>query len=168
MIGTSRKENRIATLSLLIACGGALLVSCNKKAQPSPTQAAPLKPDPRAVYELHEKCGKDAAEWFKREHESASMASNNVLTVQNEYTNHYNERLNRCYAVVSKVDFTSNSKGESHRLQGETLADVNENRLVGRFFSNTTNDRPLKCNVDSSTCASLDEWQALAKPYMEQ
>ena len=47
------------------------------------------------------------------------------------------------------------------------LADVNENREVGRYFSNQKPEIP-KCAVEDQVCARFEDWQALAKPFMNQ
>lgn len=156
-----------ALLVLLLVGGAALLASCDQKPVHQ-TLAPPPKPDSRVVYELREKCGKDAADWFKREHESDGVIPNSVLPLRNEYSNHYNERLNRCYAVVLRVDAFVRPKSESLTLQNATLADVNENREVGKYFANSNNAAYTKCSVEDSRCQSYEEWQALAKPFMEQ
>ena len=141
-----------------LAFGVALLASCDRNL---PADASPPTPDARAIYELREKCSKDAAEWFKREHGEVDTLG---FTIQNEYTNHYSEKLNRCFALWLNAAFP----GKDLSLKNAALVDVNENREVGKYFSNSRNASYGKCSVANVSCASWDEWHALATPYMEQ
>jgi hypothetical protein len=112
---------------------------------------------------------KDASEWFKREHANEAMADDrDIFTIQNEYTNHYNEHLNRCYALVLIARLIHPAKGKEVNTKGATLVDVNENREIGNYFSNSESGPPVKCSVKDSQCGSLAEWRALATPYMNQ
>ena len=152
-------------VALLLACGTALLTACDNK--PTPTTASPT-PNPRLIYELREKCGKDASDWFKREHGDQVDAVPTIVTVQNEYTNHYNEHLNRCYAIVLNAHLISSAQHKIHSIKSASLVDVNENHEVGTYFINSESTTPLKCSVDDHQCGSIDEWQQLSAPYMNQ
>jgi len=106
--------------------------------------------DPRETFELAEKCGKDAAEWFKR-------SSDNTI---GRYTNHYNRRSNRCYALhVGHINPQNNDICES-------LYDVNENRELGWYMAVTKVS--VICQVEAKKCSSFQEWRVLVKPYMSQ
>ena len=45
--------------------------------------------DQRATFEMREQCGRDANEWFKEFHEGDTVAAGSVVTVQNEFSDHY-------------------------------------------------------------------------------
>jgi hypothetical protein len=156
--------NRTILLVLLVECGAALLASCDRKAAPSPS------PDLRVAYELREKCGKEAGDWFKREYgDDASADGGGVSTIQNEYTNHYNSKMNQCYALVlnAKLVFPGQGKDEVN-VKRAALVDVNENRTIGAYFFNSERGSPVACIVGDHKCESLAEWQALVTPYMNQ
>jgi len=151
---------------ILLGASAVLLGSCHKE---TPLPAAQPSGNARVVYELREKCGKDANEWFKREHSNDGVLDGDVITtIQDEYTNHYNEKLNRCYALVLKSTLIHAPKGKHGNTKSATLVDVNENAETGSYFENDESARPIKCFVRDSVCGSLTEWNALASPYMIQ
>jgi hypothetical protein len=130
---------------------------------------APVTDRDRGVnLELQEKCGRDAREWFKEFHEGDSVATGPVVTLQNEYSNHYSEKRSRCYALVLQSTSISRGAKPAALLHTMLLADVNENREIGRFFENTSGSVPVKCNLDDHGCSSQQEWQSLAAAYMAQ
>jgi hypothetical protein len=125
-------------------------------------------PDPRIAYDLREKCGRDAREWFKHTQEDNVIASKAVLTTQNEYRNHYSDKANRCYAWVLNTQMVTVGHDASQYTNTMLLVDVNENRELGRFFKNSLKDVPAKCDVEGQPCASQETWKTLADPYMTQ
>ena len=64
-------------------------------------------------YELQEKCGKKASEFFVQ----------NFNTAANSYINHYNAKLNKCFVLVT-------GRGEKG-IYRQYLYDVNENKIHG-------------------------------------
>jgi len=74
----------------------------------------------KAQYELQERCGKDAAKFFKR-FSAPDGAS---------YTNHYNPDLNGCFALLN-LSRPGGAPSGSGRIWLEwELWDVNENRQI--------------------------------------
>ena len=103
------------------------------------------------IYQLEEKCGKRAAEIHAAHFPDAADAHNIY-----DYENHYNTRLNKCFIVETTTTF---AKGAT--IKTIIFSDVNENKGYGTFD-------PITCEVEGKTCHSLQEWQALIKPYMEE
>jgi hypothetical protein len=80
----------------------------------------PVRADPdKLAYELQERCGKDAAEFFRRLDLSPTS-----------FTNHYNPDLNGCFALVNK---TLSEHGKGVTWVEWDLWDVNENRQLDMF-----------------------------------
>jgi hypothetical protein len=156
---------------LVIATIAALSVSCSETTPPSPNGPAATStlrpPDPRVVYDLREKCGRDAREWFQHFHADDVGYPPTTVAIQNEYSNHYNERLNRCYAIWLNAKII-NAPGNKGSTKAMDLFEVNDNQDLGRFFMNSKSDKPVDCYVGDQHCDSQQEWQALADPYMSQ
>ena len=92
-------------------------------------------------YQLQEQCGKRSDDYCK-----------NCNSDSESYKNHYNKKLNKCFILVMK--------GEN----GKLLMDVNERKQYGFFFSNKDD---FFCDVLDKSCKSIEEWDKLVKPYME-
>jgi hypothetical protein len=152
-----------------------LFASCSENAapvvpqsKPSPVQSAPPALDPRIIYDLREKCGRDTREWFKHFYGDGSSRTTDGES-HSSYTNHYNERLNRCYALLASTGFIRDSKTHKVRMSDDrTLVDVSENRDLGNYFKFSDMDRSMACNIGDKNCASRGEWEGLVAPYMEQ
>lgn len=111
----------------------------------------------KEVYELQERCGKRAGEWFKEflDKEPSDAEGTQWTTT---YTNHYNSRLNKCFAVAKHVG----------TYIGKSLWDINENKKYGSGTFSEGGKGYFDCELVGKTCHSEQEWDALVKPYMEQ
>jgi hypothetical protein len=101
--------------------------------------------------------------WFKQFHEGDSVADQVALTTQNEYRNHYNEKLNRCYALVLNTRMLVK---DLCALNTMSLIDVNENNQIGDYFKNCRGPKPLRRTVAGQACTSQEEFEALVTPYL--
>jgi hypothetical protein len=147
---------------------GALLVcSCSRQPDP-PAAAAPPAPPARdtrlEMYQLQEKCAKDAHDWYKREWEDVPGPN-----IASTYTNHYNSKLDRCFLIVTSAVFGTDKKtGVAYSTNSKTLLDVLENRDIGVFDQKSSVGQPTQCEVHDVICASADEWTMRVKPYMTE
>jgi hypothetical protein len=158
---------------VIAACSSLLLVSCEKASPPAPPAAAPVatpaapSPDTRkAIYELQEKCARDARDWYKHWWEDAPSPAG--ASINTNYTNHYNAKVGRCFILVTSLQFAKDKKtGKVNRSDEKELVDVLENRGVGTEF--IWQDLPInmQCEFNEKECHSAGEWEVLAKPYME-
>ena len=113
---------------------------------------------------LKKRCKKLAKEFYKKNFNSK------ILPV---YQSYYNEKLNKCFVIISNQNNTE-----------KYLFEVNANEMIihGIFIqvdndvdfclvsnkgykSKTEEDMPVKANVK---CKSRAEWDKLVKPYMEE
>lgn len=124
-------------------------------------------------YELQERCGKRAEEFFHRNYGDGTLTQD-YKTEEGEikteafqittYTNNYNGRLNKCFILI-----------ESKYLSGiirEELYDVNKNENYGTF-NGTWDGKKQRvtvalCVMLGHQCKSYAEWNSLIKPYMEE
>jgi hypothetical protein len=177
--GTARRGWLCILLLLAISITIAvLLTSCGEKPQPPPVLApgigppiapAPTAPDPRVVYELREKCGKDAQAWYHHYFEENVTKVPGYTLINSSFTSHYSERMNQCFAVVISLTSSRDDKTKVVKFfDDRLLADVLENRDLGTFMKFSNMDRPMDCSVHEKNCTSLDQWQDLTKPFMEQ
>ena len=177
-IGIGRRRAMTCRLSVgrvgSIMLAALVSTSCgNNTPSPPPKAASAPAPNPRVVYELREKCGKDAREWFDHNNLEEGAAAAGIL-MNSDFTNHYNEHLNRCYAVLIETGTMFHSQWPSDKTKqmvmtlDKHLVEVAENKDVGHFFINSTIDKPISCNVGDQTCGSREEWDRLVAPYMSQ
>jgi len=103
-------------------------------------------------YDLQTRCGKQAAEAFKKE--TNSQAAN--------YEDHYNFRLNKCFYIEITNGYDEHLKAP---VKDMMLHDLNENRQIASYH-NWGNTVEL-CVVEQKQCKSEEEWWALIKPFME-
>lgn len=118
-------------------------------------------------YELQERCGKRAEEFFKKKY------GNGVTKIkggqqETEYINHYNKNLNKCFIKLT----TSNVLYKQQRPEVVTsfeilVLDINTNIEYARFINIYQKERPALCKVEERTCRDLEEWEKLTKIYME-
>jgi len=118
-------------------------------------------------YDLQARCAKDARAWFNQ---SYSRDSQTDLL---DYTNHYNKNLNKCFATV-EYHFTIAPKNPSW-MNDMSLWDIYENSQYGKFLESHTIDLNLKggtadhivtCEVAGSKCKTIDEYNGLVQPYL--
>ena len=115
-------------------------------------------------YELHERCGKHAEEWFKHEYGKGSYKTDDGTAIAG-YTNHYNSKLNICFILLS-INYFAHQKAEKEKYtHTEDLFDINEQKGYGSFYKNGD---AVICNVGDKVCPSIFQWNALIKPYMEE
>jgi hypothetical protein len=114
--------------------------------------------EPNAVlYQLQERCGKTAAEVFRRDYENVTIKG--AENWHFNYQAHYNAHLNKCFFLEISKSFEKNNT-TSYRL-----FDLLENREYGGF---SEINNYVFCNVLDTACMSKTEWDNLIKPYMEE
>lgn len=109
-------------------------------------------------------CGKDAENYFIKNCGYGSKQIEGNLTERCSFSNHYNIKMNKCFAHIVALD-TSNETG-STLITTIALDEVNEHKEYGIFADN--NGRVNWCNVAGKHCRSYEEFMALIKPYMEE
>jgi hypothetical protein len=126
------------------------------------TNASFAEPN-KVLYELQERCGRQASETFKMEHGSNVTNTSEGQTVAN-YENHYNARLNKCfYLEIAMIFPRTKDRKMSTSLR---LFDLHENREFGSYFR-FDGGPVMQCAVDEKSCGTEQEWRALTKPFME-
>jgi Protein of unknown function (DUF4236) len=168
----------IVLLSAILIAIAVLLSSCSEKPQvqsvlgpgigPAPrTQAAS---DPRIVYELREKCGSDAQAWYLQDIIKASVGQPAGMHIVNTgFTSHYNERLNRCFAIATATLSLRDAKTKVTRIGTmSALTDVLENKDFGQFFNFNDMPKPMACNVNEHKCDSQETFDGLAASFMNE
>lgn len=155
---------KLFTLSLCMI----FLVACqqNEKAPKSASENLSHAASPKEEYDLQERCGKRAEEYFKREYGNgiSNTKDGQSMTV---YTNHYNKKLNKCFILLTTTNVTYKDKKVSSSTF-RSLYDINENKEYGIFFKRDNDNFVFECKVSDKVCNSEDEWEALIKPYMEE
>jgi hypothetical protein len=117
--------------------------------------------------DLQEKCWKQSQEIFRL----GDWHKNQLAS----FENHYNERVNRCFLIVSDTD-TKTAPGTI--FVNKILGDAFEERTLGSYTWRSDKVKkywenpPLECNVilpsgEKKSCNSLDQWEELVKAYMQ-
>ncbi len=127
------------------------------------TNASYAEPN-KVLYELQERCGKQASETFKKEWGANFSNTSEGQTVAN-YENHYNTRLNKCFYLEMALTFP----GTKDRKTSTSLRlfDLHENREFGSYFR-FDGGSVMQCMVGETSCRTEQEWRALTKPFMEE
>ena len=168
---------RIALSALLVALAGCDAPSGGSKETTTPMaqeREVTAALSRRQAYELSERCGKTAGEEFRREWK-AGIVNTETGQMMAGYANHYNSRLNKCFYLLRVTHFTSKKSGggESTSNISMMLVDINDAKEIGTYWGAPTSTaqpvegRPTSCNVVDKLCSSSQEWEALARPYME-
>jgi hypothetical protein len=146
------------------------LGACNKKEEaPKPASNNSVKTSStKEEYELQERCGNNAKEFFKHEHGSGTFKTE-YGQAEAVHTNHYNRKLNKCFVMTTFTDYVyKNNQPEYAKSFVITVIDINENKEYGRFHNIYKQDKPAFCEVAGRICRDMLEWEALIKPFMEE
>ena len=117
-------------------------------------------------YDLQAKCSKDAKTWFKENWERDKD------TLLLDFTNHYNKSMNKCFILVEYHYSVGKDGAWTNDL---TLWDVYENVKYGNFINNNyisykpkveTTEEVITCELGSAKCKTIQEFNGLAGPYM--
>jgi hypothetical protein len=125
--------------------------------------------EPNAVlYQLQERCGKFAAEIFRKDYDNGKGDDGERWG----YQAHHNARLNKCFFLVIETYTEENKRTQSDDLPYKTtqryeLWDLLENREYGSFQKDTEHG-VIACIVQDTLCRSEHEWDKLLKPYMDE
>ena len=109
----------------------------------------------KTEYELAERCGKAAADWFGRNWGKTASVE------EASFENHYNPHTNTCYVLLKYT-----MPRREPPLLVLHLFDVKNSRELGRF-SRSGVDAPSQCQVIEGACKSEEDWRGLARALME-
>ena len=111
-------------------------------------------------FDLQAKCGKDARVWF-----NLNFTPREKNTVYQDYSNHYNKKLNACFIFV---EYHFNTPPTSNWHSTISLWNVYENNQYGKFdeghyYDIKPGDQPRvnDCLVVGTKCNSEDEFNKL-------
>ena len=114
------------------------------------------------VYELQERCGKSAAEFFKKKYGTDLDYAGSGTT--HHYNCHYNQKLNKCFILITGT-FNRTKDAEEKISMMIELYDVQENALYGLF---STLPEKLSCTFLGVDCPSKTVWDKLIAPFMTE
>lgn len=123
---------------------------------------AQAQPD-KALYELQERCGKQAAQTFQKEW-GENAGSTKQAHIVASFESHYSPRFNRCFYLEVSTTYPRAALDKTP-INTLRLTDLNENRAYGTFIEGS----PLHvCKVQGTRCGSEAEWRVLVKSFMEE
>jgi hypothetical protein len=123
-----------------------------------------------ADYDLQAKCSKDATAWFNS---NWAPSNNDKTTMLLNFTNHYNKSLNKCFILVEY--HVSTQEKTTSWIGDISLYDVYENARYGDFSQNHalayeptfySDEQVFTCEVSNQKCKTIDEYNGLVRPYM--
>jgi hypothetical protein len=121
-----------------------------------------------ASLELQEKCSKQAEEQYAANGwKKEQMAS---------YTNHYNEKMNKCFALIENT--TPAKPADGTFFTNKILFDAFEGKTYGEYDWRSDKVKkywevaPFNCkgtlpSGEEKVCHSSDEFDEIVKPYMQ-
>jgi len=118
-------------------------------------------------YVLQAKCSKEAKTWFNE-----NWARDKDTDLLN-FTNHYNRSLNKCFILV-EYHYDGPGLGDSW-TNDLSFWDVYENVKYANFHENhmiffkpnaRTDDRVITCEQSDKKCKTVEEFDELVNPYM--
>jgi hypothetical protein len=126
------------------------------KTQTSQQQAA-------SQFDLSAKCADESSNFYKDF--SKGITNDHLIS----YTDHWNRNLNKCFILITDW-FMYSGQPESSK----DLFDVLEGKSYGSFLTvRTLGQKPLDCEMsadgsanNTKFCASQDEFDSFANPYM--
>jgi hypothetical protein len=154
-----------AVLLMAIGCGQDEKIA-NLEKQNQALRAEMDKSHTAADYDLQAKCSKDARAWFN---ENWSRDKDTILL---DFTNHYNESMNKCFILV---EYHYSYGRESSWANDMSLWDVYENAKYANisdhhitYYTPTikTEENVVECQVSDKKCTSLGEFNNLTGPYL--
>jgi hypothetical protein len=125
--------------------------------------AAQAQPN-RDIYDLQDRCGRRAAEVFAKKYPPFETSE-----VQHRYSyrNHYSQRLNKCFFLVTNIVWFKPGKGGvGKEVRYLELFDLNENNRYGSYVG--TASGKLVCEIRGRSCSSEQEWMELVSPYIDE
>jgi hypothetical protein len=121
---------------------------------------------------LQKQCDRDASAWFQRQHPdgvSRETVDTAIRTEQFTFSDHYNPRMQRCLAIVSEEKSTVYPDRPAEGVTSKSLVDLQTGRRLGGVVKPWPSVAVLRdCEVEAKGCGSIQEWEALAAPYMER
>lgn len=166
---------RVGLVACLCAVSGALLGCDTDKAarlekQNQELQAQIQRQQAASDLDSQAKCSRDAKTFFM---EGWQRDKDTLLL---SHSNHYNKKENKCFVLV-ELHYNSHFAGPSGDSWTNDMAlyDVYENIKYGYFAENhytyykpkiSTHDEMLSCEVAGKSCKSIQEFNSLAGPYL--
>jgi hypothetical protein len=114
---------------------------------------AQADPD-KAAYELSERCGKSAEQFFANSGFKAGYSKDdniNVATIAG-FENHYNSHVNKCFILITSQTM-DDKKTPLQVTKHWELYDVNDNRLMTSFYCLTDGDAIRDQTAPTYACA---------------
>jgi hypothetical protein len=150
-----------------------MVLACEQKtpSTASPEQLSTSSPQPNpaaaASFDFQERCAKQAREQFQQSYWSKQEMTG--------FTNHYNEKLNRCFMLVESTDVKTDP---GTMWINKTLLDAFEGRELATYSWHSDKVKkywqvpPFQCEVtlpsgEKKICNSDAEFEELIKVYME-
>jgi hypothetical protein len=116
-------------------------------------------------FSLKENCGKLAKLKYESEYGNGESVVDNQVERTSDYQSHYNKKMNTCMMLTSTNIKIGEDMGNKILLQ-----DIIENKEYGTIVIKPF-DKVMMCFVNGKTyksCKSLEEWEKLIKPYMNE
>jgi hypothetical protein len=118
-------------------------------------------------FDLQAKCSKDAKAWFNENYSGTGRDKDTSLL---SYTNHYHKASNECLIVV---EYHFNQAAMQSWFNDISLWNVYENSKYGSFvevhstdYTKQIENRVQTCNVADQKCTTIDQFNGLVQPYM--
>jgi hypothetical protein len=98
------------------------------------------------------------------------MAGESSTGSRSGYSNHYNARLNKCFAVIETHGEIRDERTQQVKLSDyQGLWDVNDNESIGDLYLviGEQERKVTVCRVVKQWCDSAEKWETLISVYMK-
>ena len=132
-------------------------------------EAAPAQMTPEQAREQSERCDRTSRDVFRREWQDGAVDDADGLATA-DFASHYNAKLRVCFYLIA---IESGRAGAPDRTLRKLLFDLDERELYGEYLGPAADDSTAAatqraCRVAGFYCASMREWDVLARPFMEE
>ena len=113
-------------------------------------------------YELNERCGKRAADVFKKDWGNDAISNDKDSSTLANYSNHYNKKLNKCFYLINSSTVNYSSK---ITYNFKTLIDINDNSVYGDYIDDGVK---ITANVQGKKLTSNNDWNLHTNTFMNE
>lgn len=161
-----RRTTLLYFLSVFLSFSIMFTVGCNNQT-PTKEKSSVSEKKIKEEYDLQERCGKRCDEVFTKGFgkEGITNSTDKSSQMMSNYTNHYNNKMNKCFMIITSTSYLSKTKDV---IVMKNIFDVNENKDYGSVVKYEKRPTTNICWVLGKKCKSEEEWDLLVKPYMEE
>jgi hypothetical protein len=148
-------EEGVRSTQLHAPCFAAALLA----AAMAVNNGAGAQPD-KALYELRERCAKQATEWFEKEWGRSGVVNTADGQILASFENRYNPLLNTCLVLLNSPSVNTKQSPPTVFYSSD-LFDLLNNETIGECWQSGA--QVMRCHLRDDSFNSRDVWLAAAR-----